>query len=35
LKKIYYDSGRPVVLTVDARTIGIGWAIGQDDGDGN
>ena len=35
LKKINYDSERPVVLTVDASPIGIGWAIGQDDDDGN
>lgn len=35
LKKVDYDSGRPVVLTVDASPIGIGWAIGQDDGEGN
>lgn len=35
LKKVDYDSGRPVVITVDASPIGIGWAIGQDDGKGN
>ena len=35
LKKIDYESGRPVVLTVDASPIGIGWAIGQDDDNGN
>lgn len=35
LKKVDYDSGRPVILTVDASPIGIGWAIGQDDDEGN
>ena len=27
-KKIDYELERPVVLTVDASPIGIGWAVG-------
>jgi len=30
LKKIDYECGRPIILIVDASSIGIGWAIGQD-----
>lgn len=35
LKKVNYDSGRPMVLTIDGSSIGIGWAIGEDDNNEN
>ena len=35
LKKIDYKCGRPVIVIVDTSPTGIGWAIGQDDEDGN
>jgi hypothetical protein len=31
LRQVEYDSGRPVILTVDTSPIAIGWAVGQDD----
>ena len=34
LRQVEYDSGRPVIVTVDTSPIAIGWAIGQDDPDG-
>ena len=34
LRQVEYDSGRPVIVTVDTSPIAIGWAIGQDDLDG-
>ena len=34
LRQVDYDSGRPVVVTVDTSPIAIGWAIGQDDAEG-
>jgi len=34
LKKIDYKCRRPVILTVDASPIGIGWAIGQNNESG-
>ena len=30
-----YECGRPIIVTVDTSPTGIGWAIGQDDEDGN
>jgi hypothetical protein len=35
LKKVDYECGRLVILTVDASPIRIGWTIGQDDDSGN
>ena len=35
LRQVNYDCDRPVVVTVDTSPIAIGWAIGQDDGEGN
>jgi hypothetical protein len=35
LKKVDYECGRLVILTVDASPIRIGWIIGQDDDSGN
>ena len=35
LKQVEYKSGRPVIVTVDTSPIAIGWAIGQDDAEGN
>ena len=34
LWQIKYDSGRPVIVTIDTNSITIGWAVGQDDIDG-
>jgi hypothetical protein len=34
LRQVEYDSGRPVIVTVDTSPIAIGWAVGQDDTDG-
>ena len=34
LRQVDYQCGRPVVITVDTSPIAIGWAIGQDDGEG-
>ena len=31
LRKVDYECGRPVIVTVDTSPTGIGWAIGQDD----
>ena len=31
LRKIDYNCGKPVIVTVDTSPTGIGWAIGQDD----
>lgn len=31
LKQVEYESGRPVIVTVDSSPIAIGWAVGQDD----
>jgi len=31
LKQVEYESGRPVIVTVDTSPIAIGWAVGQDD----
>ena len=33
LRQIEYDSGRPVIVTVDISPIAIGWVVGQDDTD--
>ena len=33
LRQVEYDSGRPVIVTVDTSPIAIGWAIDQDDPD--
>ena len=35
LRKIDYKCGRAVIVTEDTSPTGIGWAIGQDDEDGN
>ena len=35
LRKVNYECGRPIIVTVDTSPTGIGWAIGQDDEDGN
>jgi hypothetical protein len=35
LKKVDYDCGRSIILTIDASSIGIGWTIGQDDDSNN
>ncbi|KAL3688563.1 hypothetical protein R1sor_014872 [Riccia sorocarpa] len=35
LHRICYEDNKLVVLTVDTSPIAIGWAVGQDDGDGN
>ncbi|KAL3697011.1 hypothetical protein R1sor_011087 [Riccia sorocarpa] len=35
LGKVDYHCGRPVILTVDTSPIAIGWAVGQDDENGN
>ena len=35
LKQIEYESGRPVIVTLDISPIAIVWAIGQDDAEGN
>ena len=35
LRHVNYDCDRPVIVTVDTSPIAIGWAIGQDDGEGN
>ncbi len=34
LKKIDYECGKPVILTMDTSPIGIGWVIGQDNESG-
>jgi hypothetical protein len=34
LRQVEYDSGRPVIVTVDTSPIAIGWAVGEDDTDG-
>jgi hypothetical protein len=34
LRQVEYDSGRPVIVTVDTSPIAIGWTVGQDDTDG-
>jgi hypothetical protein len=34
LRQVEYDSGRPIIVTVDTSPIAIGWAVGQDDTDG-
>jgi hypothetical protein len=34
LRQVEYDSGRPVIVTVDISPIAIGWTVGQDDTDG-
>ncbi|KAL3679949.1 hypothetical protein R1sor_022905 [Riccia sorocarpa] len=34
LRRIDYQCGRPVIVTVDTSPIAIGWAVGQDDGEG-
>ena len=33
LRKVDYECGRPVIVTVDTSPTGIGWAVGQDDED--
>ncbi|KAL3700954.1 hypothetical protein R1sor_018976 [Riccia sorocarpa] len=35
LGRVDYRCGRPVILTVDTSPIAIGWAVGQDDENGN
>ena len=35
LKQVEYNSGRPVIVTVDTSPIAIGWAVGQDDEERN
>ena len=35
LKQVEYNGGRPVIVTVDTSPIAIGWAVGQDDEEGN
>ncbi|KAL3680995.1 hypothetical protein R1sor_023951 [Riccia sorocarpa] len=35
LGRVDYKCGRPVILTVDTSPIAIGWAVGQDDENGN
>ena len=35
LKQVEYNSGRPVIVTVDTSPIAIGWAVGHDDEEGN
>ncbi|KAL3696508.1 hypothetical protein R1sor_010584 [Riccia sorocarpa] len=35
LGRVDYHCGRPVILTVDTSPIAIGWAVGQDDENGN
>ncbi|KAL3686784.1 hypothetical protein R1sor_013093 [Riccia sorocarpa] len=35
LGRIDYKCGRPVILTVDTSPIAIGWAVGQNDAEGN
>ena len=35
LKQVEYNSGRPVIVTVDTSPIAIGWAVGQDGEKGN
>ena len=35
LKQVEYNNGRPVIVTVDTSPIAIGWAVGQDDEEGN
>ena len=35
LKQVEYNSGRPVIVTVDTSPIAIGWAIGKDDEERN
>jgi hypothetical protein len=35
LKRIDYECGRLIILIIDASPIEIGWAIGQDDVNGN
>jgi hypothetical protein len=34
LRQVEYDSGRPVIVTVDTSPIAIRWAVGQDDTNG-
>jgi hypothetical protein len=34
LRQIEYDSGRPVIVTVNTSPIVIAWAVGQDDTNG-
>ncbi len=34
LKQVDYNCKRPVIVTVDTSPIAIGWAVGQDDGEG-
>ena len=35
MRKVDYKCGRPVIVTVDTSPTGIGWAIGQDNEDGD
>ena len=35
MRKVGYKCKRPIIVTVDTSTTKIGWAIGQDDKDGN
>ena len=35
LRKVNYEYGRPLIVTVDASPTSIGWAIGQDDEQGH
>ena len=35
LKQVEYNSGIPVIVTVDTSPIAIGWTVGQDDEEGN
>ena len=35
LTEVNYECGRPIIVTVDSSPIGIGWAIVQDDEEGN
>jgi len=34
LKQVDYESGRPVIMTVDTSPIAIGWVVEQDDAEG-
>ena len=34
LRQVEYDSGRPMIVTVDTSSIAIGWVVGQNDPDG-
>ena len=35
LKQIEYNNGRPVIVTINTSPIAIGWAVAQDDEEGN